>query len=762
MSTRTGAWTASLLALTFLPITVAVPAGPAAAQDAALTVTTYEGHPAVVLPPGYDTMALASDHAERDRVTTAAIAAVEAADAAPEQDGDVVFILDAAGEVMEFDADRAPRALDAAGGDLRFTFNSPAYPFTAEQLADIQRWIADFYPVVVGIYGPPSHGISVNVRHDPTIGGAGYFAPGANQIILSDPTDVDVFVHEMVHAFHDDDIIASTWEETMARAVEIEAFNQVGAYPHWDEHHSYHQDVWTDAVNAQAALGSTVLGIGGGFPNPFLRYNVGGYEWWKVWHAYPDFFRLFNQAVYAEPRRAYKEAALVEVAAAAAPVVENLPFTLWYITKGVFNSAPPQGPQLVTFQSTAWLIRQDVAAQPIAGAPATWTSQAFDGRVMASGSSVTTRTGAISVAASLAPDGYLGRVLLTYTATVGTDVIRASTWLSGGAQRGVFGVAPGLDTGEVRIVSLADQAIPPTTVPLAGGAFEAPSLETAVGSFRATLIRPDGTIAAERYFTKDAARFALILENRPTPIVNVKPVMVTGPKTVAPGTSVTFAVPVKSVASSTAPPSSTRLLLSVDDTRDAADIALSPLAVAPAVRAGELDALDTTVDVPATTPAGTYRALSCVDDNRLIPETNESDNCKVAGTITVAVPRPNLVVASLDAPPAKVRRGAGFMAHDSTRNAGDAAVAASTTRYLLSTDRVRGSGDIVLKPGRPVAAMGPSEQSVGSTMVTVPWATPAGRLYWLLACADDAKVIGEANEGDNCRVSGTQVKVTYV
>ena len=44
----------------------------------------------------------------------------------------------------------------------------------------------------------------------------------------------------------------------------------------------------------------------------------------------------------------------------------------------------------------------------------------------------------------------------------------------------------------------------------------------------------------------------------------------------------------------------------------------------------------------------------------------------------------------------------------------------------------------------------------------MPWTIPlsvAPGTYVLLACADDRKVIAEANEANNCRASGTTIVV---
>jgi hypothetical protein len=57
-----------------------------------------------------------------------------------------------------------------------------------------------------------------------------------------------------------------------------------------------------------------------------------------------------------------------------------------------------------------------------------------------------------------------------------------------------------------------------------------------------------------------------------------------------------------------------------------------------------------------------------------------------------------------------------------------------------------------------VPALGPDARSAGAATVTVPSTTPAGS-YLLLACADDGKTVGEANEANNCRAAAARVEV---
>ena len=121
-------------------------------------------------------------------------------------------------------------------------------------------------------------------------------------------------------------------------------------------------------------------------------------------------------------------------------------------------------------------------------------------------------------------------------------------------------------------------------------------------------------------------------------------------------------------------------------------------------------------------------------------------------------PAPDLVEAAVSDPPASVARGGTFLIADTALNQGTAPAGASTTRYYLSTDAVKG-GDKSLAGSRAVAALAAGAANAATaTSVTVPKNTPLG-LYYLLACADDKKAVKESNESNNCRASVGRVQV---
>jgi subtilase family serine protease len=139
-------------------------------------------------------------------------------------------------------------------------------------------------------------------------------------------------------------------------------------------------------------------------------------------------------------------------------------------------------------------------------------------------------------------------------------------------------------------------------------------------------------------------------------------------------------------------------------------------------------------------------------------EGNESNNCRASGT-AITVMLPDLVEQSVVNPGGPFRPGATFMVSDTVLN--DSRVgtpASSSTRYYLSADTVRNTGDILLIGARTVPILGPSASSSASVAITIP-STTLPATYFLLACADDTKLVAESNEANNCGASGTAVVV---
>lgn len=99
-----------------------------------------------------------------------------------------------------------------------------------------------------------------------------------------------------------------------------------------------------------------------------------------------------------------------------------------------------------------------------------------------------------------------------------------------------------------------------------------------------------------------------------------------------------------------------------------------------------------------------------------------------------------------------------FTITDTTKNQGNVSAGASTTRYYLSTTTSKTGSSVLLSGTRSVPSLSAGGSSTGSVTVRVPSGL-ARASYYVLACADDATVVSESNESNNCTVSSAKITV---
>ena len=134
-------------------------------------------------------------------------------------------------------------------------------------------------------------------------------------------------------------------------------------------------------------------------------------------------------------------------------------------------------------------------------------------------------------------------------------------------------------------------------------------------------------------------------------------------------------------------------------------------------------------------------------------------NASTSVTATFVSAKPDLVQIAVSDPPATVRLGAVFTVTDTLQNQGPVAAPESTTKYFLSADTVKNTGDRALNGTRSVPALAAGQTSTGSVSVKVPRTAIPGT-YWVLACPDMLKVVPESNEKNNCRAAAARIQVT--
>jgi len=119
---------------------------------------------------------------------------------------------------------------------------------------------------------------------------------------------------------------------------------------------------------------------------------------------------------------------------------------------------------------------------------------------------------------------------------------------------------------------------------------------------------------------------------------------------------------------------------------------------------------------------------------------------------------PDLVTSGPSTTAGIVVRGHPFSVGTIVRNLGPGAAAASTLRFYLSSDKVRGAGDKRLAQVRQVGRLAAHATSTAITKLTPAVTTPSGPFY-VIACADDLKAVAEKVESNNCAASSHAVAI---
>ena len=151
---------------------------------------------------------------------------------------------------------------------------------------------------------------------------------------------------------------------------------------------------------------------------------------------------------------------------------------------------------------------------------------------------------------------------------------------------------------------------------------------------------------------------------------------------------------------------------------------------------------DESIGLTAPASVGTYYYGACVD--AVTGESDTSNNCSSAVTVTVGAPAPDLVVESPSVSDRSPIAGASFTLSATVRNQGDGSSAATTLRYYRSTDATISGTDTQVDTDA-VSALAASATSDESIDLTAP-ASPG--TYYYGACVDD--VTGESDTSNNC------------
>lgn len=194
-------------------------------------------------------------------------------------------------------------------------------------------------------------------------------------------------------------------------------------------------------------------------------------------------------------------------------------------------------------------------------------------------------------------------------------------------------------------------------------------------------------------------------------------------------------------------------------TADGSRIDLKGSQSVPALNPAQTFSDSTSLQARPETVPGLYRVQACADSGKVVVERNEDDNCKVStGTVQIKA-LPDLIVTSVTVAgaPVTVARGGTLAITAPVKNQGFGDAGASTTKFVL-----------VLTPGaapvknlngtQTVPALAAGAQSGPQITVGVYNDTPPGT-YFVQACADNAKVVPEISNSNNCATSTGTVTV---
>jgi subtilisin family serine protease len=209
------------------------------------------------------------------------------------------------------------------------------------------------------------------------------------------------------------------------------------------------------------------------------------------------------------------------------------------------------------------------------------------------------------------------------------------------------------------------------------------------------------------------------------------------------GSTIAVSATVKNQGGGAAAASVARFFLSVNAVWDASDLVLpGGLDVAP-LAPGASAAGTANLTIPAGTTAGSYYVLARADGDGAVAETQEANNV-AARLVQVGG---DLVVSAVSAP-SKAASGGPLAVTDTTKNNGAGAVAASMTRFYLSTNALYDAGDVLLAGGRAVPALAAGATSTGTITVTLPGGLSPGSWY-VVARSDGDGAVPETLETNN-------------
>ncbi len=217
----------------------------------------------------------------------------------------------------------------------------------------------------------------------------------------------------------------------------------------------------------------------------------------------------------------------------------------------------------------------------------------------------------------------------------------------------------------------------------------------------------------------------------------------TVPASAGAGTAMVVNTTVKNQGGGAAGASVARFYLSVNAAFDTSDTLVDGTLDVPALAPGASASGASSLAIPPGLAAGSYYLIAVADGDGAVVETQEANNA-AARLVQVGG---DLVVSAITAP-AKAAAGGSVVVTDTVRNSGAGAIAASVTRFYLSSNALLDAADALLAGGRSVPALAAGASSTGSATLVLPSELAAGTWY-VIAKADGDGTVTETLETNN-------------
>lgn len=167
-----------------------------------------------------------------------------------------------------------------------------------------------------------------------------------------------------------------------------------------------------------------------------------------------------------------------------------------------------------------------------------------------------------------------------------------------------------------------------------------------------------------------------------------------------------------------------------------------------------LTSAPTSYTFASATSSGTYTLYAWAKD----ASGNVSASRSATVTLSISSGGADLVVSAISNSAKTITAySRTFSVTATTKNQGSSSASATSTRYYLSATTSKTSSSVLIGT-RSVSSLAAGASSSGTVTARVPSGTTRAS-YYVIGCADDASVVGESSESNNCRASSSKITV---